>query len=142
VRWSWAILMLVACREAGTIEIVPGDVFSECRMAASVSARLVFGERCNQCGCTTTCPVCEAGPDCVDTCGPDTCRVPIAEIDDGRVLEPSKPGAYAVVYEYYDELGDLSAMLCAEVIVEADGTASSRIDAMKTECCPLLTTAD
>lgn len=129
-----AVAALAGCKDRGarTFEL---DIPAECGAPELVEVFLVRDARCDDCRCDECARLCQ-GSLCQLGCPDGPC--PIDTLDDGLSLRPEEPGEYAVIYRF-SALDDgqlrVVATACADLIADADGTASSR-DVLTADCCP------
>jgi hypothetical protein len=130
-------LLLVACREAGTIEVQPNAELAACidrTQATKVSATFILDGDCGvddtACGCAAgSCETCATGctQECVDGCS----------LSEDIPFDPPSPGTYAVILRYTKEENTndvLQAVVCFKVTVDSDGTQSKTIVAPAPHC--------
>lgn len=125
------LVVLAACREAGTISVTLPDLGSCDGTPIATSFVVVFAE-------PTDCDACLAGA-CfgqnedgqVIECG-EPCTV---EDLHGQVLHLD-PGHWAVVVEALDADKRILATACADVDVEGDGTSDVAVDDLALACVP------
>jgi hypothetical protein len=132
-----AVLVAVAaCRERGTVAIVLDQLPAACfDNVVGVYAYLAQGAVCGNCSCTETCPSCDTGR-CVRACGGEPC--PIDEVlAHGIVFDPPAAGTYAAIYKLRAASGQEVGVVCADVLVDSDGTTSRDVTPMYAECCAI-----
>lgn len=133
MRVAAIVTLLVACRQAGTIEVSLGGSTCIAESGASyVAVKLILDGECGGCACEIACPVCAEG--CVTICE----RQGECSIDDPIELDPPEPGSYAVVVEYFTVDDVRTAAVCFRLEVDVDGreSRSQVIEADDTACCP------
>jgi len=138
MKWVALAVCLAACKERGTISIkleVPPTCVGA-NNATQVRLQVVKGGTCASCT-TCSCPCdnnrptteCITNLDCQDQ---PWCSLGDAKRD-GIEFDPPSPGSYALSYHFYDPDGVEIGLVCADVVVESDGTTSSM--AMTTSAC-------
>ena len=136
MKWLVLIACLAACKERGTIaiDLTLPPTCVRASEATQVRMQVVKGGSCMACtACNCPCPgtACITGLDCQDQpwCSLDDAK------RDGIEFDPPSPGSYALSYTFYDALGVKVGLVCADVVVESDGTTSSNA-ATTSVCCP------
>ena len=129
------MLLLAGCKQPGTI-VIDVDLPSTCDTPDNVGIYLVQDFTCDGCDCGECFGECNAD-NCVQVCGGELCDA--ADLAAGIDFDPPRPGLFAVIYEYFenDALGTprLSATACEQIVLDADGTASSELSPAAV-CCP------
>lgn len=126
--------LLAGCKDRGarTFEL---DIPAECGAAELVEVFLVRDAACGDCACDDCARLCQ-GERCQLGCPDGPC--PIEALDDGLAIRPEEPGEYAVIYRFSAITGGqlrVVATACADVVADADGTASS-FEPLTAGCCP------
>ncbi len=137
-RLAWLCVLVVGCREPGTITIRSAELVDRC--PGEPTHVIVSLKRDGVCPCTCDGCSCDNSDNSDNACVSPTKegesnQLPITDLRDGDgiVLEPT-PGRYAALYEYLQD-GYPTVVACAEIIVEADGTSSSTAIPV-VMCCP------
>ena len=132
-----ALAAAPACRERGTLTIGLDELDPACWDGVTeVYAYFVPRASCGACMCGGGCPACEQG--CVQACGGTACSIDEVERH-GIVFEPPAAGQYAAIYKLRrpaigggaEEVG----VVCAEVVVDSDGTAGATVEPAYARCC-------
>jgi hypothetical protein len=129
-RLALAALLLVGCKERGTIHI---DLSQPCPNGNVTAVRFqaVKNGTCDACTCSTCSCVSSADQQCLIDVPCDGAGCPIEEARaNGIDFDPPSAGRYALTYELVDASQGPAALpvavFCTVVEVDADGTASTR----------------